>query len=288
MLKLRAISFPLLMGLLAVIFFTSAGIWVFTFCAILMVGLAAYECARMVNDCLVPCFPKTAGLISAGFVGVTVAGLLFSDRSVLFQRLWVLLVILGALLPWVVTILGSSETAKKGFATMGIVWSVIVPFGMVAVLYVPEPKYLLFVMLVTKAMDTGGYIFGMLSGKLMPNGNHKLCPSISPKKSWEGFAGGVLLALLTAWALRAIFPAWDFSDYLGKFAMWKELVLAILLALASIAGDLTESALKRKCGVKDSGSLIPGMGGPLDVLDSFIYVGPVCLLYSGILKFFNL
>ena len=288
MLKLRAISFPLLMGLLAVIFFTSAGIWVFTFCAILMVGLAAYECARMVNEGLVSCFPKTAGLISAGFVGVTVAGLLFSDRSVLFQRLWVLLVILGALLPWVVTILGSSETAKKGFATMGIVWSVIVPFGMVAVLYVPEPKYLLFVMLVTKAMDTGGYIFGMLSGKLMPNGNHKLCPSISPKKSWEGFAGGVLLALLTAWALRAIFPAWDFSHYLGKFAMWKELVLAILLALASIAGDLTESALKRKCGVKDSGSLIPGMGGPLDVLDSFIYVGPVCLLYSGILKFFNL
>ena len=288
MLKLRAISFPLLMGLLAVIFFTSAGVWLFTFCAILMVGFAAYECARMVNNGLVPCFPKTAGLISAGFVGVTVAGLLFHGRSAVFHRLWVLLVILGALLPWVVTILCSSETAKKGFATMGIVWSVIVPFGMVAVLYVPEPKYLLFVMLVTKAMDTGGYIFGMLSGKWMPGGNHKLCPSISPKKSWEGFAGGVLLALLTAWALRAIFPSWDFSHYLGKFAMWKELVLAVLLALASIAGDLTESALKRKCGVKDSGSLIPGMGGPLDVLDSFIYVGPVCLLYSGILKIFNL
>ena len=289
MLKFRAISFPLLMGLLWAIFFTSVGVWLFTFCAILMVGLAAYECARMINDGLAPCFPKTAGLISAGFVVVTLMDRLGSgDFSEAWWLLWMGLVVLGALLSWVVTVLGNAETAKKGFATMGIVWSIIVPFGLVAVLYTPEPKYLLFVMLVTKAMDTGGYIFGMLSNKLMPNGNHKLCPSISPKKSWEGFAGGVFLALLTAWALRAIFPAWDFSRYLGAYAMWKELVLAVLLALASIAGDLTESALKRKCGVKDSGHLIPGMGGPLDVLDSFIYVGPVCLIYSGILKVFNL
>ena len=288
MLKFRAISFPLLMLLLWAIFFLPVGVWLFGFCAILMVGLAAYECARMVNNGLAPCFPKTAGLISAGFVGVTLAKILLKDKEELFESLWMALVVLCALLPWVVTVLGGTETAKKGFATIGVVWAVIVPFGMVAVLYAPEPKYLLFVMLVTKAMDTGGYVFGMLSNKLLPGGNHKLCPSISPKKSWEGFAGGVLLALVTAWALRAIFPDWDFSHYLGAFAWWKELVLAVLLALASIAGDLTESALKRKCGVKDSGSLIPGMGGPLDVLDSFIYVGSVCLIYSGILKAFNL
>ena len=289
MLKYRAISFPLLMGLLAVIFFTSVGNWLFAFCAILTVGLAAYECARMVDSGLAPCFPKTAGLISAGFIGVTLLPILGGSRiGRLGWLLWMGLVIFGALLPWVVTVLGDAATVKKGFATMGIVWAVIVPFGMVAVLYVPEPKYLLFVMLVTKAMDTGGYVFGMLSNELMPNGNHKLCPSISPKKSWEGFAGGVFLALLTAWALRAIFPGWDFSRALGAYARWKELVLAVLLALASIAGDLTESALKRKCGVKDSGNLIPGMGGPLDVLDSFIYVGPVCLLYTMILRAFNL
>ena len=289
MLKYRAISFPLLMGLLWAIFFTSAGNWLFTFCAMLMVGIAAYECARMVNTGLAPCFPKTAGLISAGFVGATLMAILGGSWIwSLGWLLWAGLVMFGALLPWVVTVLFSAETAKKGFATMGIVWSVIVPFGMVAVLYKPEPKYLLFVMLVTKAMDTGGYVFGMLSNELMPGGNHKLCPSISPKKSWEGFAGGVCLALLTSWALRAIFPDWDFSWALGAYAMWKELVLAVLLALASICGDLTESALKRKCGVKDSGHLIPGMGGPLDVLDSFIYVGPVCLLYTMILSAFKL
>ena len=94
--------------------------------------------------------------------------------------------------------------------------------------------------------------------------------------------------MVTAWALRAIFPAWDFSHHLGAFAWWKRLTLAVLLAVASISGDLTESALKRKCGVKDSGSLIPGMGGPLDVLDSFIYVGPVCLIFSAAIKYFNI
>ena len=112
----------------------------------------------------------------------------------------------------------------------------------------------------------------------------------NPDQSWPSnkvtMADGGVKAVVTAWALRAIFPEWDFSHHLGKFAWWKEIVLAVLLALASISGDLTESALKRKCGVKDSGTLIPGMGGPLDVLDSFIYVGPVCLIFSEIVRRF--
>ena len=300
MLKYRAISFPLLMALLGVIFFAPLRIsaCVFTFCALLMVGIAACECARMLNNTLLPCFPKLTGILAGGFVAVTLIQLMplaFDGNSAVLSKAaqlagagWMALIVICALLPWVATVFGGAETAKKGFATIGVVWAIIVPFGMVAVLYVPEPKYLFFVMMVTKAMDTGGYVFGMLSNKLMPGGNHKLCPSISPKKSWEGFAGGVLLAVLTAWALRAIFPGWDFTHYLGTFAWWKELTLAVLLALASICGDLTESALKRKCGVKDSGNLIPGMGGPLDVLDSFIYVGPVCLIFSLILKTFKL
>ena len=290
MLKYRAVSFPLLMGLLWGIFFAPAnvGVWLFTFCAVVVIGIAAYECAKMADAGLFPSFPKTAGLLAAGFVGVTLAPRLFEDKAGLFRLLWMLLVMICALLPWVATVFGNAESAKRGFTTIAAVWATIVPFGMVAVLYSPDPKYLFFVIMVTKAMDTGGYVFGMLSNKWLPGGNHKLCPSISPKKSWEGAFGGVLLAVVTAWALRAIFPAWDFSYYLGGFALWKELVLAVLLAVASICGDLTESALKRKCGVKDSGNLIPGMGGPLDVLDSFIYVGPVCLIFSAAVKFFKL
>ena len=297
MLKYRAISFPLLMALLGVIFFSQkeVSVCVFVFCATAAIGLAAYECARMVDSGLVHCFPKTAGVLAAAGVFSILAGLtvrklmhykMFNDYRLgiyiylLSVIVSLLIVIVLALLPWMTAVFGNAEKAKKGFATVAVVLMTAIPFGMVAMLYFKNPKYLFFVMLVTKAMDTGGYIFGMLSNKLMPGGNHKLCPSISPKKSWEGFAGGVLLAVVTAWALWAIFRACDLSYYPTQENLGKILVFAVLLALASICGDLTESALKRKCGVKDSGNLIPGMGGPLDVLDSFIYVGPVCLIHE--------
>ena len=296
MLKYRAISFPVLMGLLWAVFFApeKIGMWVFAFCAVFAIGVATNECAKMVDAGLFPCFPKTTGIVSAL---LTASQLLPDclDRSgcatnmtdaVLFIAV-VSLFLFIVYLPWLAVVFGGAETAKRGFTTLAVISTTTIPFVTVAKLYFPDPKYLFFVMMVTKSMDTGGYVFGMLSGKLLPGGNHKLCPSISPKKSWEGFAGGVLLSVLTAWGLRALFPSWDFYP-LGEFAWWKEIVLAVLLALASICGDLTESALKRKCGVKDSGHLIPGMGGPLDVLDSFIYVGPVCLIYSMILAAFKL
>ena len=294
MLKYRAISFPLLMALLGVIFFSPfrISVWIFLFCATAAIGLAAYECARMVNSGLAPCFPKIAGVLTAILVFSLLATFAANgiaretcEWGYMLSALKIIVFAMCALLPWIMVVFGDAERAKKGLATSAVVFMTAVPFGMmVAVLYFPDPKYLFFVMMVTKAMDTGGYVFGMLSNKWMPGGNHKLCPSISPKKSWEGFAGGILLSMLTAWALRAIYLACDLSYYPTKTALWKILVFAVLLTLASIAGDLTESALKRKCGVKDSGHLIPGMGGPLDVLDSFIYVGPVCLIYEWVMQ----
>ena len=302
MLKYRAISFPLLMALLGVIFFSpfKISVWIFLFCATAAIGLAAYECARMVNSGLIPCFPKIAGVLTAilvflmlsmsGANSIWIAGTMSSES---FFRWWrvlylfmIIIVAICAFLPWLAVVFGDAERAKKGLATSAVVLMTAVPFGLVAIQYFYDPKYLFFVMMVTKAMDTGGYVFGMLSNKWMPGGNHKLCPSISPKKSWEGFAGGILLSMLTAWALRAVYRVCDLSYYPAWIDLWKVLVSAIMLALASIAGDLTESALKRKCGVKDSGHLIPGMGGPLDVLDSFIYVGLLCLI-CDLLTLFN-
>ena len=134
------------------------------------------------------------------------------------------------------------------------------------------PVALFYVMMVTKSMDTGGYIFGMLSGKYLPGGNHKIVPSISPKKSWEGTIGGVLLSV----AVSLLFY-WYYAESLnGISASLAWYILAgVILAVGSFAGDLTESALKRTCGVKDSGHWIPGMGGAFDVLDSFIYNGVI-------------
>ncbi|MBP5530501.1 MAG: phosphatidate cytidylyltransferase [Lentisphaeria bacterium] len=296
MLKYRAISFPLLMALLWGIFFApvNVGMWIFAFCAVTVIGISSYECAKMVDAGLFPCSPKLAGAFSALITALLLAShCIFrcecgkeTCSSAVCDFAMVIVVLLLVYLPWLAAVFGGGRKAKKGFTTVAAVLATVIPFGQVAAFYFPDPKYLFFVIMVTKSMDTGGYVFGMLSNKWMPGGNHKLCPSISPKKSWEGVFGGVLLSVLTAWALYKLFPAWDFSAELGKEALWKVLVFGAVLAAASICGDLTESALKRKCGVKDSGALIPGMGGPLDVLDSFIYVGPVCIVFSEIVRRF--
>ena len=106
------------------------------------------------------------------------------------------------------------------------------------------------------ANDTGAYIVGK------PLGKHKLWPSVSPGKSWEGFVGGVAVAAGVAWAT------------LGLEFWW----LGALMGVLSTAGDLTQSAWKRRRGMKDSGTLLPGHGGILDRFDGFLYAAPVYVL----------
>ena len=118
--------------------------------------------------------------------------------------------------------------------------------------------------LVSFATDTGAYATGRLIGR------HILWRSISPTKTWEGFFGGVLAGAIVLTVL---------PDLLGVSRPWPVIVLlASVLPLAGIAGDLIESALKRRMGVKDISRLLPGHGGMLDRLDSLLVVGP-CLYW---------
>lgn len=117
----------------------------------------------------------------------------------------------------------------------------------------------------TWAADTGAYFAGRAFGK------HKMAPKVSPSKSWEGLIGGVLLAAVvgTAWA----------AYVLGENALFGA-GLGIVIALVAAVGDLAESSLKRYCGVKDSGTLLPGHGGVLDRFDSSLFVLPVVYYLS--------
>jgi phosphatidate cytidylyltransferase len=119
-------------------------------------------------------------------------------------------------------------------------------------------KWLLLVLLGTAACDTGAYLVGSLTGK------HKLIPHISPGKTWEGLAGGVLGAVVAAVA---------FSGLLA-LSLPQAIALGLLVCAAAVSGDLCESLLKRAAGVKDSGHLIPGHGGILDRIDSILFVLP--------------
>jgi phosphatidate cytidylyltransferase len=127
-----------------------------------------------------------------------------------------------------------------------------------------------FLVAVTWAGDTGAYYAGIALGK------HKLAPRISPNKTVEGLAGGILLAVLMAMTAR-----WWF---LPTFSIGQCIVLGLLLTGAGVMGDLVESAIKRSAGVKDSGSMIPGHGGMLDRLDSMLFTAPTLYYYLAFVK----
>jgi phosphatidate cytidylyltransferase len=126
-------------------------------------------------------------------------------------------------------------------------------------------RLVLFLALVTWASDTGAYYAGTLWGK------HLLAPSISPKKTLEGVGGGMGLAVGVALAAHA--------SFVPELSLQDALVLGLLLTGAGLLGDLWESAIKRRMGVKDSGSVLPGHGGMLDRLDSLLFTAPTFYYY---------
>ena len=137
------------------------------------------------------------------------------------------------------------------------------------------PQLLIYLVAVTKTGDTFAYITGMLSNKILKGKNHKIVPSISPKKSWEGTIGGMIFALIVSFILYKYL--FDIKSLLIP------IIAGIFLFWGGFFGDLAESAFKRTCGVKDSGSILPGMGGVYDLLDSFIFNAP--LFYFCIILF---
>ena len=112
--------------------------------------------------------------------------------------------------------------------------------------------------------DSFAYISGILFGK------HKLFKKISPKKTWEGFTGGLLFTLTGGYILSKFFHGIQTTDWI---------VIALLISVFGTYGDLTESMFKRNLDIKDSGNLIPGHGGILDRIDSLLFCIPVTLFY---------
>jgi len=129
----------------------------------------------------------------------------------------------------------------------------------------------LYLVLVVKFTDIGAYIVGKLWGR------HKLFPRISPGKTWEGLVGGIGASVLVS---CIFFTLTD--GRLGKVVMqpYHAVLLGVLLSVAGVMGDMFESLVKRATGVKDSSSVIPGMGGILDVLDSLLFGAPVLFVYA--------
>ena len=150
-------------------------------------------------------------------------------------------------------------------------------FIAIAGLFQRSALFLISAMAIVWVADIGAYFAGRAFGR------RKLAPSISPGKSWEGVAGGWLAVLLLAGVTTQV-PALSesFTAMLqARYGWWLWLLLMSLLVAASVVGDLFESLMKRRAGVKDSSALLPGHGGVLDRIDALVPVMPLAFLISA-------
>lgn len=221
------------------------------------------------------------GLGIVGSLGLTLGGVGILCANYLdyeFEQLIILgigVAALAIMFIFVVEVFRNRQTPIHNIATtiMGIVY-VGLPMAVMAIIPMllqnPDFKdphwnawYFLFYLFLVWGNDVFAYLCGITLGK------HKLCERLSPKKSWEGFIGGILGAV----AMGAVAAWWLDESYI----FW--VGLAIVVALTSVIGDLVESMFKRDAGVKDSGKIMPGHGGMLDRFDALLVSAPFALVY---------
>ncbi|MFF4879127.1 phosphatidate cytidylyltransferase [Micromonospora sp. NPDC000668] len=234
----------------------------FLFVIAAAVGVGIWEMARAVRRS--GAHPPLVPLIAGGVLTVGLAWFAGPDAL----SLGLLVTVLGTMI-WR---LGDGPAGFQRDLTAATLIAVYVPFlaGFAALLAAaPDdgPLRILATLIAVVLSDTGGYAAGVSFGR------HPMAPSISPKKSWEGFAGSV-----TAAALGSALLLWLMFDV----ALWWGAVFGVAVSCAAVLGDLAESMIKRDLGVKDMSNLLPGHGGLMDRLDSILFAVPTAYLLLAI------
>lgn len=235
--------------------------------------------------------PRSASIMP-GAVAVILATVLFVlvwERFSLVPAAWtvdVRIVLMRWLLPFVaaVWVFGATAVVMRGDAqakpgslflsVFGVAAVLIVWLSLLELYLVHGSWFLISLLALIWCADIAAYFTGKAFGR------HKLAPAISPGKTWEGAAGGV--AAGTLWLVASAQWPGSFGAVLGQqWPIWAVIVIGVFLAALSIVGDLFESLLKRRAGVKDSSRLLPGHGGVYDRIDAVLPVVPVALLLTG-------
>jgi phosphatidate cytidylyltransferase len=207
-------------------------------------------------------------VVASGAVALAIAGCCFALGRIDAA-------LLALVLGWTGVALISSD--RRGWTAAGFGYAAVAQIASVVVRLDPEMGFvaLVFVLLIVWVTDIGGYVAGRGIG------GPKLWPRVSPKKTWAGALGGFLASLIVA-AGFAVFGS-NKADPALTFKMGLFLLLAAVLSIASQLGDLFESAVKRRFGVKDSSHIIPGHGGLMDRLDGFV-AAVVLAAFFGFLR----
>jgi phosphatidate cytidylyltransferase len=269
MLKQRVITAVCLVAVFLLSLLCLPSIWFFFLMAICLL-IAAWEWANLAG--LSRLYEKVTYCLISAVLAIALGkylGLL-SSASLNIDR--ILPVFIGAGVWWAIALLW-----VQGYPSSAVLWGyswvrslmgflVLVPSALALMFLYKQPHgvwLILMIVAIVTAADIGAYFFGRMFGQ------RKLARFVSPGKSWEGVLGGLLVS-----AVLALVIAWNTDS--GMW--WMMLVIVLPTALVSVLGDLLESMVKRHCGVKDSGHLLPGHGGLLDRIDGFTAALPVFVL----------
>ncbi len=280
----RSASTLFLWGLITAIFISG---WSWAFLALIgfLTMVASSEYFRMMRNAGVECFPRFGILLAAVYSGVLYWHFLIG-KSALPADIDELATFIAIAAPFILQLrypirgiegLLAVATNLLGFIYIAFLFNYVarVTFFAPGASAVPGlvgntgAFLLLWLLAVTKFTDMGAYIVGSMIGR------HKMIPHVSPGKTWEGFGGALLFAQLAACGLYALFP-----QHLYFLKSWGHVVfLGLMLAVLAVIGDLAESVLKRAINAKDSGNMLPGIGGSLDLIDSLCFTAPALFFY---------
>ena len=254
----RFVTSALLITLIGAVLF-DAGAFLFSVLALGFTILALFEFFTLLRRAKVPCY-RLFGVAMGAVIPIVVYLEQGSTRSG-----EVLFLILGCLFLFVLQFSHKNNAeALVGISLtlFGILYVSWFMSFLVKIRFLPGGAlWVTYLLASTKAGDIGAYAVGTLMGR------HSLIPHVSPKKSVEGLLGGLLASLVVSLALKPILPLdWSLPHLL---------ILGLLIGIVGQVGDLSESLMKRFCHAKDSGGLLPGLGGILDAVDSVLFTAPI-------------
>lgn len=269
MLKYRLISSALWILLLWLVILVLPS-WVFLLVVVALIGLGLYEFFNMA---------ARKGILVYRYFGIVIGCLIPITTYAQFKPTAEIEFMLITAVCLVVFLLQftrrETEQALAGIATtiFGIfyiswLFSFMIKLRFTLPLNLDGRYLVLYLLFVTKSGDIAAYFIGSAFGK------HQLIPRISPKKSIEGTIGGFIVSFTMAIL---------FKGFLPPVSAIHIFVLGLLLSLLGQVGDLSESLIKRDCKVKDSGTLFPGLGGVLDLIDSLLFTTPIFYFYLRLL-----